>query len=284
MLKVCLDWQFMIKIKIKWIEKYISWENWCSNLFCIDDKNFQEIIYIDRLPLNKDPTGILWLYEPKTILIGLHKKLTDIVKSKRVKAIFTHDEQIISDIKKYSNIPIFLIEPYFKSWIPIDQQKIYKKTKLISMISSNRTICQGHYYRQEIYNLVMNRVDCYGRGRNEIPCKTLGLKDYMFSIAMENTIIDTYYTEKILDCFLLGTVPIYWGTKNINKIFDEKGIIFFNTQKELMNILNNISFEKYKEMLPSIINNYKIASNMFLETKYGIEKILKISMKEKIIN
>ena len=36
-----------------------------------------------------------------------------------------------------------------------------------------------------------------------------------------------YFNEKIIDCFFSGTIPIYWGTKNISKYFDENGIIFF---------------------------------------------------------
>ena len=36
----------------------------------------------------------------------------------------------------------------------------------------------------------------------------------MFSVCIENDVYDTYFTEKILDCFATGTIPIYKGTKN----------------------------------------------------------------------
>ena len=32
--------------------------------------------------------------------------------------------------------------------------------------------------------------------------KEVGLCDYMFSVVIENGIYETYFTEKILDCFL----------------------------------------------------------------------------------
>ena len=50
----------------------------------------------------------------------------------------------------------------------------------------------------------------------------------MFSVCIENTTHDTYFTEKILDCFATGTLPIYKGTKNITKYFDGNGILFLD--------------------------------------------------------
>ena len=43
------------------------------------------------------------------------------------------------------------------------------------------------------------------------------LKPYHFSICIENTEYSDYFTEKILDCFASGVIPIYWGTKNVQK-------------------------------------------------------------------
>ena len=36
-----------------------------------------------------------------------------------------------------------------------------------------------------------------------------------FIISMENSIGDTYITEKVLHGLLADTIPIYWGTNNI---------------------------------------------------------------------
>lgn len=37
----------------------------------------------------------------------------------------------------------------------------------------------------------------------------------MFAVAIENTNHRGYFTEKILDLFLLRSIPIYWGCSNI---------------------------------------------------------------------
>jgi hypothetical protein len=60
-----------------------------------------------------------------------------------------------------------------------------------------------------------DRIDVYGRGISEIPNKEVGLKDYMFSFAVENDTYDTYFTEKILDCFATGTIPYTWVQKKL---------------------------------------------------------------------
>ena len=49
----------------------------------------------------------------------------------------------------------------------------------------------------------------------------------MFSIVIENSIESDYFTEKLLDCFLTGTIPIYVGTKTTSEYFDTDGIIYF---------------------------------------------------------
>src|SRR5690606_35886534 len=119
------------------------------------------------------------------------------------------------------------------------------KTKLCSCILSNLKITDGHRLRHEVNNKYKN-IDYYGKGaNNHIEYKLTGLKDYMYSIVIENEILDDYFTEKIIDCFMTGTVPIYYGTKNIGKYFDINGIIQFTKSEELDVILNKIGPNDY---------------------------------------
>ena len=50
-------------------------------------------------------------------------------------------------------------------------------------------------------------------------------KPYRFSIAFENNIVDGYITEKIINSFLAGCIPIYDGTDDIYKYFNRKSFI-----------------------------------------------------------
>ena len=64
------------------------------------------------------------------------------------------------------------------------------------------------------------RVDMGGKYNNnvgKIKNKILFLKKYKFSIAMENSELDGYISEKIIDSFISGTIPIYYGDYMIDE-------------------------------------------------------------------
>lgn len=50
-------------------------------------------------------------------------------------------------------------------------------------------------------------------------------RNYKFSIAFENYIYPGYNTEKIIDAFAAGTIPVYYGDRNITDIFNPKAFI-----------------------------------------------------------
>jgi len=47
----------------------------------------------------------------------------------------------------------------------------------------------------------------------------------MFSVAIENGQYETYFTEKLLDCFATGTIPVYLGAPDIGDYFNKDGIV-----------------------------------------------------------
>jgi hypothetical protein len=78
-------------------------------------------------------------------------------------------------------------------------------------------------------------------------------------VVIENSIESDYFTEKLLDCFLTGTIPIYWGTKNIENYFDTNGIIFINDENELSTIIDTLDVELYNSKINSIQSNFESA-------------------------
>lgn len=81
----------------------------------------------------------------------------------------------------------------------------------------------------------------------------------LFHIAIENTANTNYFTEKIMDCFLWKTLPIYYGCPNIHEFFDGSGIITFNTVDELIHICNTITPDDYFARFSSIEHNQREA-------------------------
>jgi len=134
----------------------------------------------------------------------------------------------------------------------VKEPQVYPKSKMISMITSNKNFCPGHRSRLEWYESFKDQVDCYGYGINWIDYKEQGLSDYMFSIAIENCEVDGYFTEKLLDCFACGTIPVYLGDPNIGDCFNTDGII--NLSEEF-----DVSEELYYSKMDAIKDNMERA-------------------------
>ena len=58
-------------------------------------------------------------------------------------------------------------------------------------------------------------------------------KDYKFSISMENTEGDGYATEKIVDSFISGTIPIYYGSYVIEEYINPKSYIYIRGLEDI---------------------------------------------------
>lgn len=152
--------------------------------------------------------------------------------------------------------------------------QVYEKTKLVSVIASDKSFLPGHVKRLNFLNKIKNKLDVFGTCQNVLfgqkirqEQKFLSLKDYAFSVAIENVsheVDDYYFTEKIVDCFITGTVPIYYGCKNIGKFFDPKGILTFTNEEELDNIIDNLSMDLYYSMIDHVRNNYEASIKMNL--------------------
>jgi len=70
------------------------------------------------------------------------------------------------------------------------------------------------------------------------------MSDYKFAICFENTSYPGYFTEKIIDCFCAGTIPIYLGAEDIEKFIPEETFIDmrdFKNFSELNKFLQSLS-------------------------------------------
>ena len=105
--------------------------------------------------------------------------------------------------------------------------------------------------------------------------KSEGTNDYMFQIAIENAKRNNYFADKIYDCFVTGTVPIYWGAPNVGDFFDERGILAFETPEELKDILLSLSEEKYHSMFEYVKNNFEAVQKYLSPDDLLYENIVK---------
>jgi hypothetical protein len=184
-----------------------------------------------------------------------------------LKPFYAHGEQlarVFSTVYTFSEPLLargspFQLFPYGMSWIPqAAAGRLPGKTRLVSFVGSIEHPDNGGYaLRKEVVRRLAARgsVDLFGKGIREIASKLVGLQPYGFSIAMENARHNYYFTEKLIDCFLTGTVPIYWGCPDIGRFFDPRGVLSFETPAELDTIVDALSWERYEAMRPYLESN-----------------------------
>ena len=197
------------------------------------------------------------------------------LKKKFIK-VFTHDVKLaaMDDIFQLTlcSGKSFLEDIYFTEnrYPPV-------KNKLVSMIASDKVLCEAHEYRQEMikrYSLLFPMLDHFGRGYNEIADKADGLKDYYFSIATENATYSNMSTENLTDCFMTGTIHIYYGIDNIGDFFNRDGIIIMDDDFDI----NDLTVELYQSKQKAVLDNYKRAKKLLHSEDFIFKQFIEPSI------
>lgn len=133
------------------------------------------------------------------------------------------------------------------------------KTKLISVITSNKAFTQGHLDRisfvEKLKDRYGDKIDVFGRGYNSFADKWDVLAPYKYHISIENSSQPYYWTEKISDCFLAECFPFYYGCTNLNDYFPERSFEsidihnFERTVEIIDRIIADDTYEKRKDIL-----------------------------------
>jgi hypothetical protein len=115
------------------------------------------------------------------------------------------------------------------SYDELVRARVPDKPRGVSWISSNLTLLPGHRRRNALREfLFRNRprdVDFFGRGIRYIENKWDALAPYRYSLAIENSNSRDYWTEKVADCFLSWTLPLYDGCPNLEDYFPADSFI-----------------------------------------------------------
>ena len=211
-----------------------------------------EIVIYNEMPThpiscNVGAKKILLLFETEAIMpnnwnFDLHKNFD---------AIFTWNDCIVDNVKYFKlhfpyHVPInhryYLSKHHAKAFVMIAGNKMSSHT--LELYSERLKTIQwfenAHPGDFDLYGngwdlktftgprlvRALNRVKILQRAFAEsrpsycgrVESKLDTLSEYRFSVCYENVqSIPGYITEKIFDCFLSGSIPIYWGPPNIDR-------------------------------------------------------------------
>lgn len=214
---------------------------------------------------------IAWLIEPPAIRPDIYQLIRK--NYSRFDLVLTHQLNFIGEIPNSAWYPSHM------SWISKEDSRRYDKSKGISMIASDKCYTEGHQLRHSVIrSYEIPPFDVFGScNGNILKQKIEGLKDYRFSICIENSREDGYYTEKLIDSFSTYTIPIYWGCPNIGDYFDCGGMVICRSLRELqeaiMHVASNLeaTFESHR---PFLEENFRRATQYHSPEDYIFQNVL----------
>lgn len=233
--------------KIEFVQNNMNYD---GVTFFVDD----HVSNIDLVRTVRSKYKVAWLIEPKELKPNSYRSVEN--HANEFDLVITHDKSLINKFPNCKHIQQAECRVTYEDW------GIHKKSKMVSLIAANKKMMEGHRFRFTAAERLHSKhgFDLYGAAfNNRFENKTDALKDYYFSITIHNTIQDNFFTDGIVDCFALGTIPIFRGCPNIGDFFDKNGIICFETIEELDEILSNLTEKDYYDRFESVKNNYEIA-------------------------
>lgn len=232
-------------------------QSYFNNDLNFDRKNYEKIILIHGCepPLINDITEIILTH--KNYFDKIYTFNDELLNKCENSELFCFGScWILKDINKK---PCTFKHDYYNTF------KIDDKQYKLSFIRSNKQWLPGHKLRHKVQNLLLEKYpfEIFFPMSGSLENKDVLFTDSMFHLTIENSMVNNYFTEKIIDCFMSYTIPIYWGCPNIGKYFNKKGIIFFESEEELNEKLKNLTKKDYFDRVDAIKENYEIAKNNY---------------------
>lgn len=245
----------MNKIKIR-----CTWE------LKIDLEHEKQIeLYIDFVPCDKIPENtkrFVCLLEPEGFL-NLTERALDYQDC--YDFIFTHNQNILD------NCPKAILFPLWGDGTWLDNYVHNKKIFGVSTLVGFKRMLDGHELRHALWTnqhlikihrkffLSQHNEGLTDFGNNPVMKEKKNkneLFDNQYHIVIENTKKENWFTEKLIDCLLSKTIPIYWGCSNIEKWFNTEGFHIVENLNDIINVCNSLTPEMYNKKLAIIEENY----------------------------
>ncbi len=176
-------------------------------------------------------------------------------KANRVyQKVFTQDQLLKGE--RYIHSQPALPWHIDKSYDYLKKCKPFDKPLKLSCITSNKRNFQGQQERMDFLEKLKNRLhmDIFGKGINPIKNKWDSLYPYRYSLVIENFKGPDYWSEKLADCFLAWTMPIYYGCTNIDDYFPKESLVKIDINspdvfKKIKEIISSDLWQKRREAI-----------------------------------
>ena len=137
---------------------------------------------------------------------------------------------------------------------------IPEKRDTISAIVSRKSVLPGHRKRlrfvRHLQRVLGDRLEIHGRGFHEIADKADAILPCRFHLVLENTVMPSYWTEKLADAWLGYAFPIVSGPPDLGRWFPPESYVSIDiddpetaTEIVLRTMAEGVSAERFAAIL-----------------------------------
>jgi hypothetical protein len=159
----------------------------------------------------------------------------------------------------------------------VNSINITNKKFIITSITNDKLMTVGHHFRHTIFynqEKILSIPKCFYRSTDSknlpeihnnprLPAeesrKIELFQESQFSLVIENSRQTHYFTEKLCDCLITKTIPVYYGCPNISEYFDTSGWIILENESmdELIKKLYTLTPEYYMNHIDTVMKNFE---------------------------
>ncbi|MDI6046599.1 glycosyltransferase family 10 domain-containing protein [Flavobacterium yafengii] len=185
--------------------------------------------------------------------------------NKQVKLIFNQLDIKKNNVLSHGALP-WHIDKDFDFLTSHKVDSLTKENKIV-WVTSNQRSSKGHKVRMNFLDKIKELpfLELYGRGINPIDDKWEVLSKSKYAIAYENFQSDYYWTEKIIDCYLSYTMPLYFGCNSIDDFFPKNSFIQIDPNDKHINLFLKeiVTSTKWEENLDAITKARELVLNKY---------------------
>lgn len=194
---------------------------------------------------------IAWLIEPPCI------NATSYAFVARHRAIFS---EVLTHQRAFADQVVGRYYPFGGTHLPPRDRRLGQKSEQVCLIASSKRSAPGHRLRHEVAARYRDRIDVYGPDYSgwQVAHANI-LPAYRYAVVIENEQSSDWFTEKLLDCLLVGTIPLYWGSPDAGKRFVRGGIVAWQHVDQLGAMLDAATPDTYGRLQQYVVTNRYLA-------------------------
>lgn len=267
--------------------------------FDVNHNMFTDIIYkyFDGYDISDDPDFLIYSCFGTDHYAFMHKKCVKIfytgepITPNFCECDYAIAFDNISFGDRYMRRPLWLFNPIGWNECTLTDEEALNR-KFCNFVYSNAKDGWAAKLRQDFAKKLMKykHVDCPGKVLNNMSDDAISpregdwqtgklefIKNYKFTIAFENCLLDGYMTEKMLDPLCAHSIPIYWGNPSIKNDFREEAFICANGYEERLDELVErvISLDKDDDAYLKMLRTYPMTENYNPQEMSELELFIK---------